>query len=431
MGGVNVPDIFDKCFRFRKDHWIAGTDDRPVAERVLFDVMPIRNAGPWVEYKGRRILQFSSNDYLGLSVHPEIVAAAAETASEYGVGAPMGARPLTGTCELHLELERKIAEFKGTQAALGFTIGAGAMMGAVGSLAQPGDILIMDQYAHASLVCGGRISGATIRYFRHNDPESLERVLMRCDSGKARMIIVDGVYSMNGDIAPLPEICDLKEKYGARLFVDDAHGNGVCGKNGRGAAEIYGLEERIDIHAGTFSKAFGTSGGFIAADQDVIFYVRNTAPTLLFTKATAACVAAATLKSIDIVARAHDRRERVWRNANLLQRELAERGFDIGETRTPITPVRFAGNDALHVADRLRSEYGIYASPVVYPAVRKGTTILRIVATAMHEEENIRYLVSSLDAAVAECGSNIKDDAAALRDGGNGVPVQRTSLNRR
>ncbi|MEN8148692.1 MAG: aminotransferase class I/II-fold pyridoxal phosphate-dependent enzyme [Planctomycetota bacterium] len=420
-----MPDIFDKCFRFRQDHWIAGTEDRPVAERVLFDVMPIRNAGPWVEYKGRRVLQFSSNDYLGMSTHPEVVRIAGETASEFGVGAPMGARPLTGTCELHLELERKVAEFKGTQAALTFTMGAGAMMGAIGSLAKPGDILILDQYAHASLVCGGRISGATIRYFRHNDPDSLERVLMRSDPGKARMIVIDGVYSMNGDIAPLPEICDLKEKYGARLFVDDAHGNGVCGENGRGSAEIFGVEERIDIHAGTFSKAFGTSGGFIAADQDVIFYVRNTAPTLLFTKATAACVATATLKSLEIVAKATDRRERAWRNANLLQQMLADRGFDIGETRTPITPIRFAGNDALHVADRLRSEYGIYVSAVVYPAVSKGTTILRVVPTAMHTEENVQYLVESLEKAVVETGVGI----AGPGDGGNGIQIHRAARN--
>jgi 8-amino-7-oxononanoate synthase len=397
-----VGDIFDKCVRFREEQRIAAPDDMPVAERVLFDVSPIANSGPWMLMEGRRVLQFSTNDYLGMSVHPEVRAVVLDYVTRYGISQPMGARPLTGTVDLHLQFEREVAEFKRTEAALTFTIGAGAMIGAIAALARPGDLLILDQLAHASLVCGARISGATIRYFRHNDPASLERALEQAEPDQAKLIVVDGVYSMNGDIAPLREICDLRDRYGARLFVDDAHGTGVCGENGRGAAEMFGVEDRIDVHAGTFSKAFGTMGGFVAADRHVIFYLRCLAPTILFTKAPAACVVAGTRKSLELVRKAFDRRTKVWANAAQLQSMLRERGFDIGATQTPITPISFGGSTALHVADILRRKYGIWVSAVVYPAVRRGLSILRAIPTALHTEADVNYLVESLEAARAE-----------------------------
>ena len=190
----------------------------------------------------------------------------------------MGARPLTGNIELHLELQKQLAEFKRTEDALVFCNGAMAMMGTIAALARPRDLVIMDRYAHASLVCGAKISGARMRFFRHNDVEDLEAMLLEAPASQAKMVVVDGVYSMQGDIAPLPEICDLCEKYGARLIVDDAHGTGVFGDNGRGVAEILGVEDRIDLHLGTFSKAAGTIGGFAAGDAAVIDFLRFTAP---------------------------------------------------------------------------------------------------------------------------------------------------------
>ena len=388
-----------------------------MAERVLFDVSPVENAGPWMEMNGRKVLQFSTNDYLGMSVHPEVRAAAADYVNRYGIGSPMGARPLTGTIALHLELEREVADFKQTEAAITFSTGAGAMMGAVACLAQQGDLLIFDQLAHASLVCGAKIAGAAIKYFRHNDPVSLERILSSGDPDQAKLVVVDGVYSMNGDIAPLGEICDLCDRYGARLFVDDAHGNGVCGENGRGAAEMLGVEDRIDIHAGTFSKAFGTYGGFVAGPKDVIFYIRCLAPTILFTKAAPACVVAATLKSLELVREAGDRRKAVWANARRLQTVLCERGIDIGATETPITPISFGGNGALHVADILRRKYRIWVSPVVYPAVRRGAAILRAIPTALHGQSDIDYLVESLEAALAEYKEDAEGAEAASSTG--------------
>ncbi len=407
-----MADIFDRCMRFRAEQRIAAPEDMPIFERVLFGISPIENAGPWMDVGGRRMLQFSTNDYLGMSVHPEVRAAAAEAAAQHGIGAPMGARPLTGTVELHLEFERRVAAFKRTEAALTFTMGAGAMLGSVACLAGPRDLLIMDQLAHASLVGGARIAGATIKLFRHNDPENLERVLKRCDPDRPKMIVVDGVYSMNGDIAPLREICDLRDRYKARLFVDDAHGNGVCGESGRGAAELLGVEDRIDVHAGTFSKAFGTYGGFVAAPKEVIFYVRCLAPTILFTKSAPACVVAATMKSLELVANAHDRRKKVWENARFLQGLLRERGFDVGGTQTPITPIRLGDSGAVHCADILRRKFGIWVSAVVYPAVRHGNGIIRVIPTALHERPDLEYLVASLQAAWGEFQAIAADRAA-------------------
>ncbi len=190
--------------------------------------------------------------------------------------------------------------------------------------------------------------------------------------------------------------------------MDDAHGIGICGEHGRGAAEMLGVEDRIDLHAGTFSKAFGTYGGFVAGPRDVIFYIRCLAPTILFTKATPACVVAATLKSLELVRKADDRRKKAWANARLLQSLLRANNLDIGNTQTPITPISFGGNAALHVADILRSKYGIWVSPVVYPAVRRGSAIVRAIPTALHEEKDIRYLVESLLEALAECRANGK-----------------------
>jgi len=399
-----VADIFEKCLRFRDEQRSAAPEDVPAAERVLFGVSPIANAGPWMELDGRRVLQFSTNDYLGLSVHPEVRAAALEYVERYGLGAPMGARPLTGTIGLHLELEARIAEFKRTEASVTFTMGAGAMMGAIACLARPGDLVILDQLAHASLVCGAKISGASIKYFRHNDPDSLERVLEQSDPDQAKLIVVDGVYSMQGDIAPLAEFCDLRDRYGARLFVDDAHGTGVCGENGRGSAELLGVEDRVDIHAGTFSKAFGTWGGFVAGPKEVIFYVRCLAPTILFTKAAPACVVAATLKSLELIQKGAERRRRVWDNARYLQAELRKRGFDIGATQTPITPIHFPNSSAVRVADLLRRKYDIWVSAVVYPAVRRGTSIIRVIPTALHTHDDVDTLLAALEAAREELG---------------------------
>ncbi len=390
-----MADIFDKVTKFLHTSPIVGGQDRAAAEKVLYHQSPLDNAGPWIEHEGRQILQFSTNDYLGLARNPRVRQAAMDVVSKYGVSAPMGARPLTGTTEIHDELERQLADFKQTERSLVFCNGAQAMMGCVAALASPRDLVVLDRYAHASLVCGVRISGAQMAFFQHNNAEDLEAILAKTPH-RAKMVIVDGVYSMQGDMAPLPEICTVCEKHGARLVVDDAHGNGVCGKNGRGTAELMGVNDRIDLHLGTCSKAMATMGGFAAGSADVIEFLRYNAPTMLFTKAMPACIAAATLEALNLLRHGHDLRIKLWDNARTLQKSLTDAGFNIGHTESPITPIHGNGTSAVHMSSALYSDFGIWVSAVLYPAVPIGTSMLRAIPTAAHSKDDIEMLVKAL-----------------------------------
>jgi 8-amino-7-oxononanoate synthase len=404
-----MTDLFDKCRKFVEEPQVVRGDVRNVAADLFSTVSPPNNAGPWITSGGRKILQFSTNDYLGLSMHPDVVQAAARATAECGIGAPMGSRLLTGTIEAHLELEQALAAFKRTEAALTFTSGALTMMGSLACLAKPGDLLVLDEHAHASLVCGAKISGAEIVYFRHNDLTHLETIL-GANAGRRVGIVVDGVYSMQGDMAPLDGLAAIKERHQARLIVDDAHGTGVCGENGRGTAALFGVERHIDLQAGTFSKALGTYGGFVAGDRTVIEYLRYNAPTFIFTKAMPLAVVAATRKSLDLVERGQDRRDQLWANRRRLQTGLKARGFDIGCTQSPITPIQFPGNEALYYAHKLRTTYGIWLAPVIYPAIALGRSILRVIPTAMHTSGDVDFLI---DAMTRVRGSQILGSLAA------------------
>jgi 8-amino-7-oxononanoate synthase len=390
-----MTDLFDRCRKFVDGPQVVRGNARDMAAGLFSMVSPPNNAGPWITSGGRRMLQFSTNDYLGLSMHPEVVQAAAHAAAEFGIGAPMGSRLLTGTIEAHLELERALAAFKRTEAALTFTSGALTMMGTLACLAKPGDLLVLDENAHASLVCGAKISGAQITYFRHNDLGHLETIL-RANAGQRIGVVVDGVYSMQGDMAPLANLVEMKERYHARLLVDDPHGTGVCGEGGRGTAALLGVERQVDLHAGTFSKALGTYGGFVAGERTVIDYLRYNAPSLLFTKAMPLAAVAATRTSLGLLQAAEDRRERLWANCRRLQDGLKARGFDIGCTQSPITPIQFANTEALDYAHKLRTTYGIWLSPVIYPAVPLGRSILRVIPTALHTAADVDLLLDAL-----------------------------------
>jgi len=393
-----MSEIFQKCEQFFVRPKVISGDERMMAASLFASVSPPRNAGPWIEAGGRRILQFSSNDYLGLAMHDEVLAAVCRAVDECGIASPMGSRLMTGTTASHLELERKLAVFKRCESAVVFPSGAMAMMGALACLGGPGDLLILDEKAHASLVIGGKASGAQMVFFRHNDLDHLESILRKPENRRPRAIIVDGIYSMDGDMAPLVEMVELKNRYGARLIVDDAHGTGVLGESGRGTAARFGVEDQIDLHAGTFSKAVGTIGGFVAGPSAVIEYLRFHAPTFIFSKSMPMAVVAATMVSLELLQRADDRRERLWENKRRVQEGLVSLGFDVGRTTSPITPVQLAGNDALRVAHLLRNQFGIWAAPVVYPAVPLGKSILRLIPTALHTESDIRYLVESFAA---------------------------------
>jgi 8-amino-7-oxononanoate synthase len=390
-------DFFDKCDAFFADPKVVGAEDRGLAADLFTRISPPANAGPWMDCNGQRQLQFSTNDYLGLAMHPDVHARVVEIVQKYGISSPMGSRMLTGTTEAHLELERKVAVFKRCEAAVTFSSGAMAMLGTLVALASPRDLLILDERAHTSLILGAKACGAALLFFRHNDLEHLERILLRtADAHPSRAIVVDGVYSMDGDLGPLAALVAIKRRHNARLIVDDAHGTGVFGPEGRGTAAHLGVEAEVDLHLGTFSKAVGTAGGFVAGDALVVEYIRFHAPTYIFTKAMPLAVVEATRLAIDLLQKADDRRERLWANRQRLHDALRRRGFRIGHTQSPITPIQLAGNDALYIADKLRKAYGIWVSPVVYPAISLGRSILRVIPTAMHTEEDLDRLVDGL-----------------------------------
>ena len=393
-----MEDIFAKCREFLTGPKVVPPEELALAAEMFLARSPNANAGPWMEVEGRRVLQLSTNNYLGLATHPEVCAAAAEVVSRYGMGAPMGSRLLTGNTEAHEELESRLAAFKRCEAALVFPSGALAMMGAIGCLAGPGDILLLDEFAHTTLVCGAKISGAEIRTFRHNDLDHLESQLKKIAGARPTAIVVDGVYSMDGDLSPLKELVELKDRYGARLLVDDAHGTGVFGPEGRGTAAHFDVESRIDLHLGTFSKAFGTIGGFVAGPKEVVDFIRFRAPTFVFTKSTPLAVVAATRVALELVRQGEDLRRQLWANTRRLQEGLRERGFSIGNTQSPITPIEMEGLEALRVAHSLRTLYNIWVTPVVYPAIRLGRSILRVIPTAVHTPEDIDYFLESLTA---------------------------------
>ncbi len=391
-----MKDIFNKCHDFLDRPKAFDAADCTVAAELFSSVSPPQNAGPWMQSNGRALLQFSSNDYLGLAMHPEVRAEAMEMVQRYGVSSPVGSRLLTGTTRYHLELENRLAEFKRCEAALTFAAGSLAMIGTLDCLAGDGDLLIMDQYAHATLVCGAKSSGARVARFRHNDLEHLERILERSAGRRPIAIVVDGVYSMHGDLAPLPELVRLKEAYGARLIVDDAHGTGVCGEQGRGTAAHFGVEGQVDLQLGTFSKAVGTMGGFAVGDRAVVDYIRYNAPTFVFTKAMPVAVAAATQKALELLEKADAQRKLLEENTQRLRQGLIAGGFHFGEPQSPITPIEVNGMDALYFAYGLRQVYGIWVAPVVYPAVPLGRSIMRVIPTARHTSADVDRLIHAL-----------------------------------
>jgi len=393
---ATTQDIFARCGEFLAGPKNIHAAQFEMAAEIFADISPPANAGPWVEGEGRRLLQFSSNNYLGLAMHPDVRQRAVDIVMEYGVSCPMGSRLMTGNTRYHLELEEQLAAFKGRESALLFTTGAMATMGTLACLARPGDLLVLDEYAHASLVCGAKISGAEIRFFRHNDMDRLESILKKTAGSRPVAIVVDGVYSMQGDLGPMHELAELKSRYGVRLIVDDAHGTGVFGPNGRGTCAHFDVQQYADLEIGTFSKAIATLGGFVSGNRAVVDYIRYNAPTIIFTKAMPLAVVAATQVALDLLQKGDDLRQRLWENTRRLQAGLRGRGFSVGCTQSPITPIEFEGTEALFIAYELRKTYGIWVAPVVYPAVPLGKSIIRAIPTAAHSTEDIDTFVRSI-----------------------------------
>ena len=357
---------------------------------------------PVVTIDGKPLIMLGSNNYLGLTNHPKVKEAAAAAVARYGSGCA-GSRFLNGTLGIHVELEEKLARFMGKDAAVTFSTGFQVNLGAISCLVERGDVVYLDKQDHACIIDGARLSFGVTKKFAHNDAADLRRLM---DDGcrKGRLIIVDGVFSMEGDIAPLPEIIDVARDFGAGLMVDDAHGLGVLGKNGRGTAEHFGREDDVDLIMGTFSKALASIGGFICGDADTIHFIKHQARTMIFSAAPPPASVAAASAAVDIIEKEPDRRERLWRNTRFMMAGLRNLGFNTGESETPVIPI-VVGDDyhAFGMAKRLHEE-GVFVNPVVSPATPKGRALLRTSYMATHTEEHLSRALEAMEKVGKEFG---------------------------
>lgn len=382
-------DLFAKCsepggyfseLRQERDRYFSHT---------LLEGQPGRS----MRFQGREVIQWAVNDYLGLASRPELIRCAAEAAARWGVSAPMGSRFLTGNTERHEALERRLATFAGKEGAVLFNYGYLGVLGTVGALVQRGDVIVIDKLAHACMMDAALATHDFVP-FNHNDMASLEKALQRAsrDRDGGVLIMVEGVYGMTGDLADLPGIIALKERYGARLFVDDAHGFGTMGPDGRGTPAHQGVADGVDVYFGTFAKAFAAIGGFSAGTEPVTEYIRYNARSQIFAKSLPMVIVETLHETLDILEREHAQLlARLWSNAKKLQSGLVELGYFIGATQSPITPVYIPlGTVAMArtVIQAMRDK-GIFISGVTYPVVPKGVVLCRLIPTAAHTDEDI------------------------------------------
>nr|PZN57410.1 MAG: 8-amino-7-oxononanoate synthase [Chloroflexota bacterium] len=338
-------------------------------------------------FEGKEVVMIGSNNYLGLTTDERVRQAAIEAVERYGTSVT-GSRFLNGTLELHLELDRRLAKFVGKEAALVFPTGYQTNVGTITALVQKGDYVIIDKDDHASIVDGCMMCRGEMRRFRHNDLDSLDEVLSKLPASAGKLVVVDGVYSMGGDLAPLPELVAICKKHGARIMVDDAHGIGVTG-GGRGTAAHFGLTDEVDLIMGTFSKSFASIGGFIAGSADVIHYIQHHARSLIFSAALPAPNAAAVLRALEIIETEPQHVERLWENANYMRDGLKQLGYDVGGSNTPIIPVILRDDYRTVLAWHALIEEGVYTNPVVPPGVPPNQSLLRTSYMATHQREHL------------------------------------------
>ncbi len=348
-----------------------------------------------VSIEGRRVLMFGSNSYLGLTNHPEIKRAAQEAIAKYGTGCA-GSRFLNGTLDIHLELEQQLAEFVGKEAALVFSTGFQVNIGVIPAVLGRNDYLLLDELDHASILEGSRLSFAKTLKFRHNDMLSLESTLKNCAHDRIKLIVVDGIFSMDGDIANLPEIIRLAEKYEAIVMVDDAHSLGVIGHGGRGTASHFDLTDRTALIMGTFSKSLASIGGFIAADGPTINYLKHHARSLMFSASISPAATASAMAALQILKREPERTEQLWENTRYAIRAFPQLGFDIGNACTPIIPIYIRDNTkTFQMAMRLMEE-GVFVNPVTSPAVAQESSLIRFNLMATHTREQIDFAIEKI-----------------------------------
>jgi 8-amino-7-oxononanoate synthase len=380
-------DIFDKCLRFHKAKDLISHGLYPYFRTIE------SAQDPEIIMNGRRMIMVGSNNYLGLTSHPKVKEAAIAAIRKYGTGCA-GSRFLNGTLDIHVQLEEKLSRFMRKEAALIFSTGFQVNLGVISALVGKDDIVIIDKMDHASIIDGCRLSFGDIKKYRHNDMADLERLLMEYEE-KDKLVIVDGVFSMEGDIAPLPEIIDLVRKYGARLMVDDAHGIGVLGQTGRGTAEHFGLEDEVDLIMGTYSKSLASIGGFISGSADVIHYIKHSARSLIFSASPPPASVAAVSAAIDIIENEPERRAQLWKNTTKMLNGFKALGFQTGHSETPIIPVIVGEDEKAFVMAMMLQDEGVFANATVTPAVPSGMALIRTSYMATHTDEHLDIVLGA------------------------------------
>lgn len=351
--------------------------------------------GTEVEMAGQKVLMFGSNAYTGLTGDERIINAAKEALDKYGSGCA-GSRFLNGTLDLHVQLEKELAEFEGKEDCLcfstGFSVNAGVLAGVVGR----GDYIICDDRDHASIVDGRRLSFAKQLHYKHNDMEDLENILKTLPKEAVKLIVVDGVFSMEGDLCKLPEIVELKHKYNCSIMVDEAHGVGVFGREGRGVCDHFGLTDEVDLIMGTFSKSLASIGGFIAGDADTINFIRHTCRTYIFSASDTPAATAAAMEALHILKSEPERLEALWKVTKYALRRFREEGFEIGDTESPIIPLYVHDIDKTFLVTKMAFDAGVFINPVIPPACAPQDTLVRFALMASHTEEQVERGVQAL-----------------------------------
>ncbi len=411
-------DLFEKC---TTDGGYFGTLR---AKGDTFYTRPVLEPYPGARmvYNGEEKIMWSVNNYLGLVGNEEINRVAREALDEYGISSPMGARMMSGNTTHHIDFEQQLADFAQKEASIVYNYGYLGVIGTINSLTEQNDIVILDKLAHACIVDGAQLSQAQLRVFRHNDMDNLESVLKRVNRERKGgvLIVTEGTYGMTGDMARLPEICDLKEKYDARLFIDDAHGVGVLGENGRGTADYFGVQDRIDIFFGTFAKSFAAIGGFSASRRDVIDWIAYNARTQVFAKSLPMIYVKAMQKALEMVIDGDERRARLWENSRALKSGLENLGYFIGPGESPICSVfvPLRDGDVHEVGGKMvyyLRENGVFVSAVIYPVIPLGLCMFRMIPTTAHTDEDVQTTISVFRKMRDELGLDLSMDGEDRR----------------
>jgi glycine C-acetyltransferase len=376
--------------KMSKLEWLTKEIDGLKEQGLYNNIRTIGSAqGARLTVDGKDVLNFCSNNYLGLANHPKLVEAANEATKKYGVG-PAAVRTIAGTMDLHVELEQRLAKFKGAEDVITFQSGFTANLGTIPALVGKEDVIFSDRLNHASIIDGCRLSGARIVAYEHNEAPALEAAIQsNAGSYRRGLVVTDGVFSMDGDVAPLPALCEVANKHGLLVMVDDAHGEGVLGKGGRGIVDHFGVHGQVDVEVGTLSKAFGVVGGLVAGNKVIIEWLRQRGRPFLFSSAVTVPDAAACLAAVDLLESSTELVDRLWDNAKYFKAEMKTLGFDTGSSQTPITPIMLGEAPLAQQFSRELFDNGVFATAIGFPTVPKGKARIRVMISAAHDRDDL------------------------------------------